>query len=129
MPSDAQPRRPATLAEVKAGDEVVIDTSRHNNMDGIVAIVTKLTPHSIVIRDLRFRRSNGSQIGGDKWFPPRLAFGPAADAILKAPRRRKLATALKRGCDFTQAAITDFRRACDEAEAMLRDAGEWRGEP
>lgn len=127
----SETRKPETLAEVKAGDEVWVFISQE---PGQLLTVQRLTPKRFVLADGgTFSRDDGYEVGTGRRF---IQFG---DRAMEQRRwRDRLALFNKaelypihaRGKDHvTQEQVGDYRAACDRAEAVLRELGEWSDEP
>jgi hypothetical protein len=126
---------PATLAEVKAGVEVIIFPRRDSQRPYRVSVI-HATPTQIVTGSVKYRRRDGGQVGErDSWErQARIRVGPEAEAELsrlKTHYRKRWASedleSAGRRLALNQKTVIAMRAACDAAEAALRELGEWTG--
>lgn len=112
-------RRPATLADVKAGDEVVV----RSHYGRVLEMVTHATPTQIHIGRSKYTR-NGRQMGdGQRFLRRRLTVEPLDYSAADLEKARADFAATTR--PFTQSGVTAARAACDAAEVALRELGDW----
>ena len=127
----SETRKPETLAEVKAGDEVWWFGSRYEP-PRLVAVI-RVTPTQIIVDEQRYHRANGLQVGHDGFgVCPHIEVGTKTTervAVLEATHRGLWARiGLGKAADriaLSQERVTAMRAACDRAEAALRELGEW----
>lgn len=121
---------PETLADVKAGDEVLITYMHPPRRPWIRDVVSRLTKTQIIV---------GSGLRFDRRFTPsrsifeirhgghELHFG----AMIGREMRHEVYNLLRpiRGFEPDQNGIIAMRDACDRAEAILRELGDWEDKP
>lgn len=136
--TDAPRAPPETLADVRAGDEVILFPNR--NDAGFRAVtVDRVTITHYIVGERRFWRTNGKhgdrigeEVGGRPYRSDVIMVGAEADARIAGALREKRAWSLRNGWHeatkqhgVNQEAVARVRAACDRAEAALRELGEW----
>lgn len=121
---------PETLADVKAGDEVLLVPRLHMEACRTVT-VDRVTKTMIYIGSTKFKRSDGQELVGRGW--NWIEVGQQAETAKKERdeniKRRVGGRAwrLIKSCDyFSQENVMAVRVACANAEAILRELGEWK---
>lgn len=94
--------------------------------------VQRVTKHQIILTDGdRFTRHNGREYGYNGWrMPPFIAIGVKAEQVKKDRAadilRYRAAQALNIPVPrLNRETVTKYRKACDKAEAALRELGRW----
>lgn len=128
--SDAPPRDPQTLAEVRAGDVVTVFRNVLGTWRGADSVVEKITPKFIVLpKSRKFRIDTGSEEGRGNaaWGRGRIIVGAERAALLTANEKRDERERLDRtlkafGAEHHADGLTRLRDACDAAlKAMEGD--------
>lgn len=123
---------PETLADVKAGDEVILVPRLHMEACRTVT-VDRVTKTMIYIGSTKFNRSTGLEYAasGRDW----IEVGQQAETAKKERdeninrRTGGRAWRLIKSFDyFSQENVMAVRVACANAEAILRELGEWKDE-
>lgn len=123
---------PETLADVKVGDEVLLvprlptETCRSVTVD-------RVTKTMICIGSTKFKRSNGQELVDRGW--DWIEVGQQAetakkerDENIKRINGGRAWRLIKSFDYFSQENVMTVRVACANAEAILRELGEWRDE-
>lgn len=125
MPS---PELVSYLNSLVAGDRVCVDSSRYGIVEADDITVKRVTPTQILAGNRRFYKKNGLEVGSwsDKLSHPRKIATPARAKLLRHSKlRADLAARIRQGCEFDAASIQVMRSLLNEAEAVLRDSGQW----
>ena len=112
----------SALLDLRPGDVVAIQGGLREPK---IETVDRLTPTQIILSGGgRYNRVSGDVIGGDRWHRHRISIDPAS--ILVAWRHTLTNTLANIRPHLTQHGIEAARRKLSEAEAFLRQAGEWK---
>ena len=113
--------------EIKAGDTVFVANSGWT-ASGEDVTVLSVTATQIVTASRRFRRKNGTLVGGG-YRQPFIATPENAADIRTEMRRRQVCNQVERvRFALTPTCIRDMRARLDAAESFLREVGEWTEE-
>lgn len=110
------------LDALKPGDRVAVD----RRYEPFISVVERRTATQIIVAGMRFRATDGFEIGHRGFDHPRLAISAASMAFVERKELTGILYNLK--VKLTPAAITSARATLDRAEAFLRSVGEWENE-
>jgi len=113
--------------EIKAGDTVFVANSGWT-ASGEDVTVLSVTATQIVTASRRFRRKNGTLVGGG-YRQPFIATPENAADIRTEMRRRQVCNQVERvRFKLTPASVRELQASVAAAEAFLREVGEWTEE-